>query len=57
MDSRIEVILSLIQDLASGELQARRERSERSDELDAVIAGLNHARRGACREDSIGVAI
>ena len=41
MDSRIEVILSLIQDIASGELQARRETSGRSDELDAVIAGLN----------------
>ena len=41
MDSRIEVILSLIQDLASGELEARRETLGRSDELDAVITGLN----------------
>ena len=40
-DSRIEEILSLIQDLASGNLEARRGRSERNDELDAVIEGLN----------------
>ena len=40
-DSRIQVILSLIQDLASGDLEARGEKSERSDELDAVIEGLN----------------
>lgn len=40
-NSRIEEILSLIQDLASGNLEARRGRSERNDELDAVIEGLN----------------
>ena len=40
-DSRIKEILSLIQDLASGNLEARRGRSERNDELDAVIEGLN----------------
>ena len=40
-DSRIEVILSLIQNFASGELDARRESSSHSDELDAVIEGLN----------------
>ena len=31
----------MIQDLASGNLEARRGRSERNDELDAVIEGLN----------------
>ena len=40
-DSRTEVILSLIQEFASGELDARRETSGRNDELDAVIEGLN----------------
>ena len=40
-DSRIEEILSLIQELASGNLDARREMSGRSDELDGVIEGLN----------------
>ena len=41
MESQLEAVLSLIQDFASGRLDARRETSERADELDAVIAGLN----------------
>ena len=41
MESRTETVLSLIQDFASGRMDARRETSERGDEVDAVIAGLN----------------
>ena len=40
-DSRIQAVLELIQGLASGNLQTRRESSDRGDELDAVIEGLN----------------
>ncbi len=40
-DSRIQTVLELIHALAAGNLQARREPSDRADELDAVIEGLN----------------
>ena len=40
-DPRIHTVLELIQALAAGNLQARREQSGKADELDAVIEGLN----------------
>jgi len=40
-DSRIQTVLELIHALAAGNLQARREPSDRADELDAIIEGLN----------------
>ena len=40
-DPRIEQILNLIMQIASGNLEARETRSEKRDGLDAVIEGLN----------------
>lgn len=40
-DPRIPEILDLIQALASGDLDARRQPSDRGDGLDAVMEGLN----------------
>jgi diguanylate cyclase (GGDEF)-like protein len=40
-DARVEQVVDLLARLATGDLDARGERSDRDDELDAVIEGIN----------------